>query len=194
MNSLILASSSPARLLLLKQINITPRQIISPDIDESEMKGEKGYELSLRLAREKAEHVAKAVESGFILSADTVVTVSGRILHKATNDDMVRSYLSILSGRRHCLYTSVCVIKKNNSEKAIFSIKTVESKIKFKRLTSCEIEHYIKLGEGINKAGGYSIDGYAGSYISSISGSYSNIVGLPLYETRNILLGLGYKD
>lgn len=183
---IILASASPSRLKLLKQIGIIPDKIIPADIDEAEKKGELPKNLAYRLAFEKASFVASSIEEGIIIGADTVSVAGRSILHKAVDGDDVRKYLKLLSNRRHSVYTGVCVIKKTNLETKK-SIKVVKSILKFKKLTEAEIEFYCSSGEGIGKAGGCSMSGYAESFVIYMSGSFSNIIGLPLYET-NIML------
>jgi septum formation protein len=189
---IILASESPSRLNLLSRIKIIPDQIIPASIDETNLKGEKPDFLSKRLASGKADKVASQVSSGYIIAADTVSCVSRTIMPKADTEDLVRYCLTKISGRRSRIYTSVCVIKKTETE-TIKRLKTVCTMLKFKRLTQDEIEYYINSKEGLNKAGGYAVEGIAGSFLELINGSYSNIVGLPLLETRNMLLSVGFK-
>ena len=187
---IMLASRSPARLDLLKQIGIIPDYIIPPDIDETELKGELAKDLALRLAYNKALHVSNNINyNSIIISADTVVSKGRKILPKALNDEDVRFCMQNLSGRRHSIHTGICLIKKYNNQITIRK-KLVQTKIKFKRFTNQEIEHYVNLKEGINMAGGYTLRGFAESFIIMISGSYSNVIGLPLYETHNMLKSL----
>jgi septum formation protein len=187
---IILASESPARLKLLAQIGITPDKVLPANIDETEHPRELPRMLADRLAFEKANSIANIIESGIIIGADTVPVVGRRIMRKAQNADDVRACLTLLSNRRHQVYTAVCVIKKT-SDGIKVSRNTVKSIIKFKKLTPQEIEFYCNLGEGIGKAGGYTVAGYAECFISFISGSFSNIIGLPLYETSNMLGSMG---
>lgn len=190
---LILASASPNRVELLARIQIIPDQIIPADIDETEYPKEIPRKVAERLAYAKAHKVASMIEEGYIIGADTVAAVGRRILPKALDDDMVRSCLTLLSGRRHRLYTGVTVIKKENGiiqERH----RLVQTILKFKRLTDSEIELYIASKEGINKAGGYAIQGLVQAYIEYIGGSFSNVVGLPLCELRNMLISLGFKS
>ena len=191
---LILASSSPARLALLTHIGVTPDFIIPANIDETELKGEIARQTVIRLAEMKASKVASEIHDGIILSADTIVSVGRTQLPKATNDDLVAYCLNKLSGKRHTVFTGLCILKKINNLVIDSSIKLVSSKVKFKRFNSKELARYIESGEGINKAGGYSIGGYAESFIEFLSGSHSNVIGLPLYETRLMLEGLGYGE
>lgn len=189
---LILASASPARLELLKQVKITPDLIIPADIDETELLKETPARLAERLAFEKAMVVSKKIKSGIIIGADTVPVAGRTIMRKAETDQDVRNSLKFLSNRRHRIYTGVCVIKKTGSEIKI-SKKVVKSILKFKKLSDEDIEYYCHLKEGIGKAGGYTVSGYADSYIQYISGSFSNIIGLPLCETLNLLKSAGFK-
>lgn len=192
MNNLpiILASSSPARLELLQRIKIFPDQILPPDIDESERKGELPGKLALRLAFEKATKIAQDVSEGIIIAADTIGVAGRKMLPKALTREDVKYCLEQVSGRRHRVYTGVCIIKKTGS---VISVRKrlVCSTVKFKRLTVKEIEFFCSLDEGLNKAGGYTITGYAECFISYIAGSYSNVKGLPLFETVNMLNSLG---
>lgn len=190
---IILASQSPARLEILQKLYITPSKTIPADIDESELPKESPDRLAFRLACEKAEKVAKNIkEDSIIIGADTVTARGKKILPKALTTEDVRYCLNILSGRTHKVYTGVCIIKKISKE-LIIRKKLVETIVKFKRLTEQEIEFYCNLEEGLHKAGGCKISGYAEAFIPTIKGSYSNIMGLPMFETRNILTSLGYQ-
>lgn len=182
----ILASGSPSRLTLLKQIGIYPDKILPADIDEQALKGETGRHMSGRLALEKAEAVSKDFDKAIILSADTVPVTGRTIMRKAENEDDIITSLKMISGKRHRLYTGICVIAKNNGQKLVRQ-KIVTSILKFKKLSDKEIIAYANLKEGIGKAGGYAVNGYAETFLSFLSGSFSNIVGLPLYETKNML-------
>ena len=181
MTRLILASASPRRLALLAQIGVTPDQVVAADIDETPLKKEAPRALALRLARMKAEAV-KA--DGRVLAADTVVAVGRRVLPKAETEAEARNCLALLSGRGHRVYTGVA-LKTSTGVRA----RLVETRVTFKVLSPAEIEAYIASGEWKGKAGGYAAQGLAGRYITNIVGSYSNIVGLPLYETANLLEG-----
>lgn len=188
---IILASASPARLELLSRIGIKP--IVSPaDIDESEYKKELPQEVASRLSQTKAETIAKNIDEGYVIGADSVSAVGRRIMPKAITPQMVADCLKAFSGRRHNLFTGVHIIKKT-LEKVEVRHRIVHTVIKFKALSNAEIDYYVQSGEGLNKAGGYSIQGFAQSYVSFIGGSFSNIIGLPLYETRNMLVSLGYN-
>jgi septum formation protein len=184
---LALASASPRRLALLQQVGIRPDEVISTDIDETPLKRELPRQLAVRLAAGKGR-AARGVEDCFVLSADTVVAVGRRVLPKAETEQQARDCLGLLSGRGHDVLTAVCVIAPDGREAS----RLVESRVTFKRLSHSEIEGYIASGEWRGKAGGYAIQGLAGGFVTDVSGSYSAIVGLPLYETLSLLEGLGY--
>ena len=189
---IILASASPARLKLLKQIGITPDQVLPSDIDETELPKETPTNLAKRLAYEKAMAIAETIDNGIIIGADTVPVVGRSIMRKASNADEVRASLELLSNRRHRVYTGVCMIKKDRSDYKCLK-RVVKSTLKFKKLSKAEIDYFCDLGEGVGKAGGYTVSGHAESYIIFLSGSFSNIVGLPLFETANMLNSLGFS-
>lgn len=177
---LVLASASPRRLALLAQIGVTPDEVIAADIDETPLKGEPPRQLALRLARTKAEAVK--ADNAIVLAADTVVAVGRRLLPKAETEQQARDCLALLSGRSHRVLTGVSV-KANGATRE----RLAEARVAFKRLSQVEIEHYIASQEWQGKAGGYAIQGLAARYITSIIGSYTAIVGLPLYETANLI-------
>ena len=186
--SLILASSSPRRLELLSQINIKPDSILPTNIDETPLKKELPKNYSIRIAKEKAivaynHKKAQSLKSAIILAADTVSAIGRRIMPKAENNEQVKQCLESFSGRRHKVYSSICAI----DEKGKIRTKTSISVVKFKRLEKREIDLYLQSGEGIGKSGGYAIQGLGAIFIDFISGSYSGIMGLPIYETRNML-------
>lgn len=185
---LILASASPRRLELLRQVGITPDQIVPADIDETPLKSEKPNTLSERLSRSKAEKIFKSHEGHFILASDTVVACGNRILGKADNVEEARHFLELLSGRRHNVYTGVCLISPDGK----ISNKTVKTVVKFKTLDESDLDFYLSHDEWQGKAGGYAIQGLGARFIRGINGSYSNVVGLPLFETVNMLKGRGY--
>ncbi len=189
-SKLILASASPRRLDLLKQVDITPDEIIPADIDESALKGELPRDLALRLSSAKAQKVAENHPEAFILAADTVVGAGRKILDKAEDEAYARHCLKTLSGRRHHVYGGITVISPEG--KSI--TRCIDTLVQFKRLTPEDIETYIKSGEWEGKAGGYAIQGMAESYIKFIRGSYSNVVGLSLYDIMKILDGAGFKQ
>jgi septum formation protein len=185
----VLASSSPRRLQLLDQAGLTPDAVLAADIDETPRKGELPRDLALRLARAKAEAASsKAEERSFLLAADTVVAVGRRILPKAENPDEAETCLTLLSGRAHRVYTAVCLITPEGKRRE----RVVESRVRFKRLSRAEIAAYLASGEWRGKAGAYAIQGLAGSFALGIIGSYTGIVGLPLYETICLLEGEGF--
>lgn len=186
---LVLASSSPRRLDLLKSISILPTQIISPDINETPYKEERIGEYVKRIACLKARAVQSLVTGVYILAADTAVEAGHQIFLKPETADEARKTLEYFSGRRHRIKTGVCVISPEGKE----SIRVVTTRISFKRLTQDEIEDYIHSGEWEGKAGSYSIQGKAAKFVKFISGSYTNVVGLPLYETDALLKGLGFR-
>lgn len=190
-NKLILASASPRRIELLTQIGITPDEVIPADIDETPIKKELPRDLALRLATEKARGVAAKHKDTYVLAADTVVGVGRRILDKAENESYTRQCLEKLSGRRHRVYGGVALITPDGKEVN----RTVDTVVQFKRLEHKEIESYIAGKEWDGKAGGYAIQGTAASFIKYIRGSYSNVVGLSLYDTMQMLKGVGFiKD
>ncbi len=185
---LILASASPRRLALLANIGVVPRSIVPADIDETPSQTELPKPHALRLAIGKAEAIAAQHGEAYVLAADTVVGVGRRILPKAEDEQTAKICLDLLSGRSHRVFTGVCLI----DPQGIKTSRVVETRLKMKRLSHVEIKAYLESGEWQGKAGGYGIQGLAGAYISNIIGSYSNVVGLPLYETRNMLIGAGY--
>lgn len=184
---LVLGSASPRRLDLLKQIGIAPDQIMPADIDETPKKGETPPDYARRIASEKAAKIRTQIQDAVILSADTVVGVGRRILPKAETEQQARDCLALMSGRRHKVLTAVCVIDANGKIHQDLVISVVQ----FKRLSSADIDFYISTGEWKGKAGGYAIQGQAARLISFMSGSYSSIVGLPLFETAKLLKASG---
>jgi septum formation protein len=185
---LILASASPRRVDLLKQVGIVPDQIIPASIDETEHKGELPREAALRLSIKKAQAVATKNPDAFILAADTLVACGRRILPKTETEDQARKCLELLSGRRHHVYGGIALI---TPEGKIHS-KLADTMVQFKRLTEIETENYIQSGEWRGVAGGYAIQGRAASFVKFLGGSHSNVVGLSLYDTMRILDGAGY--
>lgn len=186
---LVLASASPRRLDLLRQIGVTPDTVAPTDIDETPLKDERPRQLALRLAVQKGEAACSNNAAGlYILSADTVVGVGRRILPKAETEAEARACLKLMSGRQHDVLTGIAVFAPDGRRAS----RLVASRVAFKRLSHDETEGYIQSGEWKGKAGGYAIQGRAGALITEISGSYSSIVGLPLYETACLLEGLGY--
>jgi septum formation protein len=188
-NPLILASSSPRRLELLAQINITPSHVIPSHIDETPHKNEKPRLYTARIALEKAKAIAKDHKDSFILAADTIVTVGARILGKPENEDEARKFLNLLSGRNHRVYGGICLITPQDK---IIS-KLVETRLKIKRLTQDEMNYYIQTNVWQDKAGGFAIQGNGAAFVEKIQGSYSNVMGLSLSETYKMLIGNGFK-
>ena len=186
---LILASASPRRRDLLAQIGLTPDDVAAADLDESPLKDETPPQLALRLAIDKARAVAAGRPPAFVLAADTVVCVGRRVLPKAETRAEVEACLKLLSGRGHRVITGVAVVGPDGK----VSSRAVETRLTFKRLSKTEIAQYLDSGEGVGKAGGYGIQGRAGGFVMKLVGSYSAVVGLPLYETRCLLDGAGYR-
>lgn len=180
---IILASASPRRVQLLAQIGITPAAIIPADIDETPLPRETPAAYVLRVARTKAEAISKSHPTQPVLAADTVVALGRRILPKAEDEATARACLALLSGRRHRVMTAVCVVDGAGTLRH----KTVTTIVKFSVLTPRMVDAYIASGEWQGKAGGYGIQGAAAAFIPFISGSYSNVVGLPLFETTRLL-------
>tara|TARA_B110001454_G_scaffold218746_1_gene247723 strand:+ start:2373 stop:2939 length:567 start_codon:yes stop_codon:yes gene_type:complete len=185
----ILGSSSPRRLDLLNSIGIIPKEVISPNINESILKKELPLVYCKRIALEKLNTLINDYPNEIILTADTIAFCGRRILDKTKNSIEAKNNLKILSGKRHKVATSLCILRK---DKKIIT-KTVISSVSMKSFSEKEIDTYIESNEWINVAGSYRIQGQAESFIKSINGSYSNIVGLPLYETKNILNSIGVK-
>jgi len=185
--SLVLASSSPRRRDLLGRLGVDPARIASPDIDETPRKGEVPRVYALRMAEEKAVAVARDPHE-IVVAGDTTVAVGRRILPQATDADMQRGFLNLLSGRRHHVFSAVAVIDCDGRVRS----KMCDSIVRFKRLSPDEIESYIESGEGLGKAGGYAIQGRAEALIDWMAGSHSGVIGLPLYETRALLRASGY--
>jgi septum formation protein len=185
---LILASASPRRLDLLARIGVEPDAIVPADVDESVPKGELPRDHALRLAREKAEAVAASEPDALVLAADTVVAVGRRILPKVEDEATLRACMALLSGRRHRVMTGVALAVPGHGVRE----RLVETMIAIKRLNPQEIDYYAAHGEWRGKAGGYALQGYGEVYVRHIAGSYSNVVGLPLAETRVLLKSAGY--
>ncbi|MCB5176188.1 MULTISPECIES: Maf-like protein [Microvirga] len=191
---LVLASASPRRLALLQQAGIEPDALLPADVDETPLKSETAKELARRLSRQKAEIARKTARNredlrdAYIVSADTVVLAGGRILPKAEVVDEAAACLRLLSGRAHRVYTSICVVTPKDAVRE----RLVETRVRFKRLSRDEFERYLASGEWRGKAGGYAIQGLAGTFVVKLVGSYTNVVGLPLYETAALLDGEGY--
>jgi len=185
---LVLASASPRRLDLLARIGVVPDAVAPADIDESVPKGELPRQHALRLAREKARAVAAGQDDALVLAADTVVAVGRRILPKVEDEATLRACMKLLSGRRHRVLTRVALPIPGGGIRE----RLVETMIAMKRLSDDEIDYYASHGEWRGKAGGYALQGYGEVYVRHIAGSYSNVVGLPLAETRILLKSAGY--
>ncbi|HTH35169.1 MAG TPA: Maf-like protein [Xanthobacteraceae bacterium] len=191
---LVLASGSPRRLMLINQAGIEPDALRPAAVDETPKRGELPRACATRLARAKAEaalnmvRIDEELKGSYILAADTVVAVGRRILPKAELLDEAAQCLRLLSGRNHRVHTSVCLV----TPKEHFRQRHVETRVRFKRLSEQDIEAYLASGEWRGKAGGYAAQGIAGSFLVKLVGSYSNVVGLPLYEAMTMLAGEGY--
>ena len=191
---LVLASASPRRLALLQQVGIEPDALLPADIDETPHRGELPRVLAARLAAEKAQ-AAQAVAArredlsgAYLLAADTVVAVGRRILPKCEAAEEAESCLRLLSGRAHRVYTGVTLVTPAGATRR----KLVETRVRFKRLSSSDIADYLGGGEWRGKAGGYAIQGGAEAFVIRLVGSHSSVVGLPLYETVSLLAGEGF--
>ena len=192
---LVLASGSPRRVELLEQVGIEPDRLLPTNLDESPLKSEHPRSLARRLSREKAEKAwgqlrdDETHRDAYVLAADTVVSVGRLILPKAELLDEASQCLRLLSGRNHKVYTGLCLITPKGKTRQ----KIAETRVRFKRISSEEREAYLGSGEWRDKAGGYAIQGLGGSFVVRLVGSYTNVVGLPLYETVTLLGGEGYK-
>jgi len=187
MSKLVLASASPRRKQLLAQIDVTPDAVSPADIDETPIPGEPPRAYAERLGIEKAQAVH--ADGQYTLAGDTVVALGRRILPKAETDAEVRACLELISGRSHHVMTSVCLIGPDGQ----LAKRLSDSRVIVKRLTDGEIAAYVDSQEGIGKAGGYAIQGLFGAHIKQISGSYTGVMGLPVFETAQLLSGLGYR-
>ena len=187
---LVLASESPRRIALLAQAGITPDAVLPAALDETVRKGELPRIHAQRLATEKARKVESEWNGkpAFILAADTVVAVGRRILPKAADDDEVRACLTMLSGRRHQVVTAVALVTPDGK----LRLRVAQTRVSLLKLSEAQIQSYVESREGVGKAGGYAIQGRAETLIKEISGSYSNVVGLPLALTVGLLAGCGY--
>ena len=186
---LVLASASPRRLDLLRQIGLEPDRIDPAGIDEVPRPGEMPPAHAMRLAEEKARAVMPRHPGAFVLAADTVVACGRRILPKPADPSTARSCLTLLSGRRHRVHGGIALAGPDDR----LILRRVDSQVAFKRLSEAEINAYLCSGEWRGKAGGYAIQGRAAALIRWVSGSYSNVVGLPLFETAQLLAGRGYR-
>jgi septum formation protein len=192
---LILASASPRRLALLNQIGIEPEHLVPAHIDETPEKNELPRKLAQRLADQKAiaaQHKARSAGiagNALVLAADTVVAVGRRILPKAETMEEANTCLRLLSGRNHRVFTAVTMLSVSGAMRK----RLVETRLRFKRLSATETDRYIAGGEWRGKAGGYAIQGHAGIFVRLLTGSYSGVVGLPLFETTALLDGMGFS-
>jgi septum formation protein len=185
----VLASSSSRRLELLRQIGLEPDWIDPAEIDETLRPGELPPAHAMRLAEEKARAVIPRHPGAFIVAADTVVACGRRVLPKAEDENSARSCLELLSGRRHRVHGAIALVSPDGR----LVLRRVDSQVAFKRLSEAEIRAYLRTGEWQGKAGGYAIQGRAAALIRWVCGSYSNVVGLPLFETAQLLSGRGYR-
>lgn len=193
-SALVLASGSPRRLELLQQVGIEPARLLATAIDETPERSEHPRSLAKRLSKAKALNAYEAIAARgetrdtFVLGADTVVSLGRQVVPKAEIADDAVTNLRILSGRSHRVFTGVCVVTPGGKARQ----RLVETRIRFKRLSRDDIERYVESGEWQGKAGGYAIQGLAGAFVVRLVGSYSNVVGLPLYETLSLLTGEGF--
>ena len=184
--NLVLASSSPRRRRLLERLGVTPARIATPDIDETPLKAEIPRAYALRLALAKAQAVDRAPDE-IVLAGDTTVALGRRILPPADTEAVQRDLLGKLAGRRHHVLSAVCVVDQEGRARTRLS----DTVVAFKPLSPAEIDAYIATGEGLGKAGGYAVQGYAEAFVRFLAGSHSGVVGLPLFETRALLKWAG---
>ena len=188
--NIILASSSPRRLELLNLIGIIPKKVLPPKIDESNKIPSIKKKVS-EIALKKALYIKKKfnISDEFIISADTTVYRAGTIFNKPKNTFEVTSHLQSLSGKKHFVYGGICVVAPNGK----ISNKVVTTEVHFKRISKCDYDNLSLINDGIGKAGGYSIQSSGALLVKKIKGSFSNVVGLSLYDVNNMLIGLGWK-
>jgi septum formation protein len=187
-HKIILASASPRRVELLKNIGYAPDKIIPADIDETPLKAEKPVDYVQRIAEAKAKKIREIEQGHYIIAADTIACVGTRILGKPTDAEDAKRIMKLLSGRKHRVYTCVVVISPDGKMRK----RNVCTFVKFKRITSDELNQYIATNYWQGKAGAYGLQEDVGGFVISISGSFSSVVGLPLYETKCLLSGLGF--
>ncbi len=183
---LVLASTSPRRRELLARIGIVPARLAAPDIDEMPLKGEAPRAYVARLAENKALAVERAADE-IVLAGDTTVAVGRRILEKPVDEADLRRMLGLMSGRRHHVYSGVCVIGPDGRPR----VRIADTIVAFKALSPAEVDWYVASSEGMGKAGGYAIQGKAEAFVRYMAGSHSNVVGLPIFETRALLTSAG---
>lgn len=186
---LVLASASPRRLALLRQIGVEPDAVVAADADETELPGELPRDYVLRVALAKAAVIRAVETASLVLAADTAVACGRRILPKTEDEAAARTCLELMSGRAHRVFSGIALI----SPEGIARSRVVETRVKVARLEALDIAAYVASGEWRGKAGGYAIQGLFSKHVISIVGSYSNIVGLPLYETANLLKGSNWR-
>lgn len=184
--NLVLASSSPRRLQLVQRLGVTPARTVSPAIDETPLKVEPPRAYALRLAVAKAEAIERAPDE-IVLAGDTTVALGRRILPPADTEAIQRDLLAKLSGRRHHVLSAVCVIDAAGKART----RLADTIVAFKPLSAAEIDAYVATGEGLGKAGGYAVQGYAEAFVRFLAGSHSGVIGLPLFETRALLKTAG---
>ena len=184
--ALVLASTSPRRRELLARIGVIPARIAAPDIDETPRKGELPRDYVARLAEGKAQAIERAPHE-VVLAGDTTVAVGRRILEKPADEADLRRMLGLLSGRRHHVWSGLCVVGTDGRAR----VRVVDTIVAFKALSAAEIDWYVESGEGMGKAGGYAIQGRAETFVRFLSGSHSNVVGLPMFETATLLASAG---
>ncbi|MBR1915353.1 MAG: septum formation protein Maf [Alphaproteobacteria bacterium] len=184
----ILASSSPQRKRLLEQIGFEPKEILAADIDESEKLHEKPLFYVRRMAREKALAVSALKKGENVLASDTIITVGLRIIHKSNTPEEQAKVMRLLSGRNHKVISAVCLVTKDGCVME----KVVTTRISMKRLNEEEIRDYVASNEWVGVCG-YKIEGVLAGFVKNMVGSFTGVVGLPLYETRNLLIGAGIK-
>lgn len=187
---LILASGSPRRLQILENIGFKPTEVISADIDETPRKRENPELYCKRIAREKADKIRESNGDAFIIAGDTIAVIGTRILGKAESHEDAKRTLKLMSGRKHKVYSAVCLI----SPEGKVAEKMTKTSVKFKNLTDEEINTYIASNHWQGKAGAYGLQEDPGAFVISINGSFSGVIGMPAYETKCLLQGLGYKS
>ncbi len=191
---LVLASASPRRLALLDRVGLAPDLLNPADVDETPLRRETPRRLSIRLAEAKVDKAAEAPQvkglgaGVYILAADTVVGLGRRVLPKALTYQDAKDALSLLSGRAHWVYSTICLLGPDGRK----TTRCVETKVRFKRLSREDLESYLKSEEWKGKAGGYAIQGRAEAFVRYLAGSHSGVIGLPLNETVSLLEGAGF--
>lgn len=190
---LVLGSGSKSRISLLTNAGLVVDKIIVADINEDCLPKEKPRHYALRVARDKLDAIAKLTDDAFVITADTTTVCRGQILHKTDDDNLIRKYWQMTSGKRHKVYTGVCCAQIINNEIVQIKSKVVASIVQFGPITDAEIEHFVASGEGRGKSGACTLGGISSRYVKFISGSFSNVVGLPIYDTALLLKAIGYN-